>query len=1496
MQITGRRGCRGALAIVLLLAILRIGTAQAVMVATGVLGGFENDGNLVASTANDWSNVTPINTPDDTADSGFTAGSKELKPSTWDCANGGANPNKGNILRTYIDSTVDASGIFLNLAWVREGVSGGGDVHLNFEFNQDGTPAFDDPFAVGPCSINRQDGDLLVTYDFPGGNSAPDIDLYQWDPHTVPNSNEDGIWVDQNLPASAARGAVNQVEVSDPLDGTIDVQRFGEATIDLVAVLPSGDDATCRRFGGANVRSRSSGESWTSSLQDILPTTPVDLSTCGGVKVHKVDDDEPAGPLAGARFGLFDDGNPPAEVGHCTTGANGSCTIDDVAPGTYTLKETDAPAGYVLDPRTEEVVIESRETVEIEVPWVDPLKTGSVRVLKKLVGPDGLAIVPDQASDLDGAAFVLYKDANDNETFDQGEGATLWPSGDPATCTISGGDGACTIGPVKTGTYRIHETHAPDGTTPVGDVGPVVVAYEQTVDVDVKNSVPALHIDLDKSAAEDAVHVGDTIHYTFKATTTGPALTDITLDELNPDVCSAAPSGPVKTGGDQDAWLESGETWTWTCTHVATSDDSDPLPNVAKVTGTDRFGRTVNDTDDEEVPILKPAIAVDKKVDDGDHATSGDALVVHKGDEVTYDVVVTNTGDAPLVLTSLDDTLADLDILCPLVEGTLILPGAHLTCTYTSAIGDDTHNVVTALGTDALEGTAQASDGTFVHPIDPKIQIVKNGPAMVHEGDQVTYTFDVTNTGDATLAPVMVTDDVLGAIGTIPTLGAGQTVQLTKTYTVPQGDGPIHNTAEACGTDELGKDDICDDDDHTTTVAHPDISVDKKVNDGDHATSGAALVVHKGDEVTYDVVVTNTGDVTLTLTVADDSLAALDTLCPDLEGTELEPGASVSCDYDSSIGADAHNVVDVTGEDPIGGEVDASDGTFVHPIDPSVQIVKNGPASAHEGDQITYTFDVTNNGDATLAPVVVTDDVLGTIGTIPSLAAGQTVQLTKTYTVPQGDGPIHNTAEACGTDELGKDDICDDDDHNLTVIHPALSVDKKVNDGDHATSGDALVVHKGDVVDYDIVVHNGGDTLLTLTSAVDSLADLATLCPGLVGTVLDPGEDATCSYEQGVTQDRHNVVTVIGVDPLQSPLQRTDGTFVHPIDPSVQVVKDGPASAHEGDQVTYTFDVTNTGDSTLAPVVVTDDVLGAIGTIPNLAAGQTVQLTKTYTVPEGDGPIHNTAEACGTDELGTDDICDEDDHTLTVIHPSVLVVKDGPALVHEGDQATYTFAVTNTGDTSLAPVVVTDDVIGAIGTIDVLEPGQTVNLDKTTTIGQSDEPIVNTVTACGTDELGKDDICDDDDHTTTVLHPGLEIVKTADTPDGPPRDVTFSYEVTNTGDTTLDGIAVTDDILGDIGVIDSLAPGESQTLTKTQSVDADSPTHNIGTACGTDELDLEVCDTDDEDISVVLGTIIERPTPTLPRTGGDIRNLMLWAALCMLLGATGTTIRYRRAT
>ncbi|MGH8976007.1 MAG: DUF7507 domain-containing protein, partial [Acidimicrobiia bacterium] len=228
----------------------------------------------------------------------------------------------------------------------------------------------------------------------------------------------------------------------------------------------------------------------------------------------------------------------------------------------------------------------------------------------------------------------------------------------------------------------------------------------------------------------------------------------------------------------------------------------------------DAGGQTVAFTN-----TAKPnGISLDKKVNGGDHATSADALIVHPADALTYTVTITNTGQVPLTITGLSDSLfAGFAASCPQGVGSVLAAGASFTCTYKGGAAGDDHNVASVNAADGLGRSVTDSDETFVDVIHPAISIVKTAdPVSVTDSGPVTYSYVVTNTGDTTLRNILVVDDILGAIGTVGSLAPGESLTLHKTVTVDTSTPPV-NIGTATGTDILGQT-VTASDDATITV------------------------------------------------------------------------------------------------------------------------------------------------------------------------------------------------------------------------------------------------------------------------------------------------------------------------------------------------------------------------------------------------------------------------------------------------------------------------------------------------------------------------------------------------------------------------------------------------------------------------------------------------------------------------------------------------------
>jgi uncharacterized repeat protein (TIGR01451 family) len=314
----------------------------------------------------------------------------------------------------------------------------------------------------------------------------------------------------------------------------------------------------------------------------------------------------------------------------------------------------------------------------------------------------------------------------------------------------------------------------------------------------------------------------------------------------------------------------------------------------------------------------------------------------------------------------------------------------------------------------------------------------------------------------------------------------------------------------------------------------------------------------------------------------------------------------------------------------------------------------------------TFTFDVECD-DGLRQVVIIEDSGSASIADIP---------IGTTCTVTETDNPLFNSTviPGDGTVTIGADGS------TVAFVNTAkangLTLDKKVNGADHATSADALSVHAGDPLTYAVVVSNTGQVPLTITALSDPLyPDIVAACPQSVDSVLAPGASFTCTYRVAAPGDEHNVAAVTAVDGLGRSLTVSDGTYVDVINPAISIVKTAsPESVGGSGNVTYTYVVTNTGDTPLFNIVVDDDVLGLIGTLGELAAGESVTIHKTVAV-DVTTPPKNIGTAVGTDELGKT-VSATDDAVITLVLPAVLELpRTGSPLQSQTQAALYLIEV-----------------------------------------------------------------------------------------------------------------------------------------------------------------------------------------------------------------------------
>ena len=444
-------------------------------------------------------------------------------------------------------------------------------------------------------------------------------------------------------------------------------------------------------------------------------------------------------------------------------------------------------------------------------------------------------------------------------------------------------------------------------------------------------------------------------------------------------------------------------------------------------------------------------------------------------------------------------------------------------------------------------------------------------------------------------------------------------------------------------------------------------------------------------------------------------------------------------------------------------------------------------------------------------------------------------------------------------------------------------------------------------------VGNVGDNVVTLTNEFIETQGYDELHGTVTVTNLAPGEVAIVrvivQLECFPGSPTGNILTqieaaradgdTVSVGQQTVPMKVTG--FV--AEPAIDITKFCPEEpAVEGETITFEITIENTGNDDLTDIVVTDTVNGhdpepVSGAPATLLAGDSVQLEFTYTVQVGDpDPLPNTVtvEAVGvlsettvTDTAG----CDTDLEQ----NPAIQVTKECPPVAHLGDEVTYTITVENTGDVTLVNLVVTDTVDGhdpvQVPGATTLAPGDSAEFVLTHVIDEGDpDPLPNSVTATANPVGSETSVSDTDECVTDLLNPAIDIVKTVSDDTVPAgTTVTYTYVITNTGDTTLFDVTVDDDILGHIGDIPTLEPGQSVTLTK-DFVVGEAPVVNVAIAEGEDVLGRSVSADDDALVTPVLA---ETPPPT-PFTGSDASRLAMIALGLFGLGATLVAATRRR--
>ncbi|PLY07396.1 MAG: hypothetical protein C0624_03645 [Desulfuromonas sp.] len=544
---------------------------------------------------------------------------------------------------------------------------------------------------------------------------------------------------------------------------------------------------------------------------------------------------------------------------------------------------------------------------------------------------------------------------------------------------------------------------------------------------------------------------------------------------------------------------------------------------------------------------------------------------------------------------------------------------------------------------------------------------------------------------------------------------------------------------------------------------------------------------------------------------------------------------------------------------------------------------------------LTYTIEVSNNSGDNIAENVTLSDTLdpntaflsinpatgcshdgslsgGVISCdIGALNPNETriydVMVTVLVTAPDegdgGSGTCSETSDLCNqvavattTLESNLDNNSDSEPTDVIITGPfgAIEIDKQPDSG---------TVYPGTEYTYNYFVsHPGsiGPVLITDLSddkcapvtTIDDDADTFNDGDSNSDGFLDPGETWLYSCTTELTEDTTNIATVFATDYWTDiPLQASDSAYVNVINPALTIDKQvDQTTVLAGTVVNYTFVVSNSGDDPLESITVTDTIEGEAGCSPvSYDSGDdgnnVLDLAESWTFTcsaQIDEDTHNIATASGYDSLSNETVSAPDDAYVDVVHPDITLEKSS-ALTTDlgqdgepgtGDTLTYTYLITNSGDTTLDNVTLSDDNqgFGTLGTFncdttlpaDDMQPGATITCTAEYVIKQADVDagsIYNLATTIGTPPLG--DNVDDKDAVIVDLpqHPAMTLEKSGtfndENGDGfadVGETITYSFSITNTGNVTLHNITLTDPnitILG--GPLATLAVGASDSST-----------------------------------------------------------------------------------
>ncbi len=900
--------------------------------------------------------------------------------------------------------------------------------------------------------------------------------------------------------------------------------------------------------------------------------------------------------------------------------------------------------------------------------------------------------------------------------------------------------------------YAFREVTIPDGyVTTVEDntITNALPRLEVTKTVKSINNIDATSVD------NSVVKAGDVIGYQIKVENTGSVtVKDIQVAEsLNVYLDKNSPNETTKSVSTISE-LKAGEHREFTVYYTVTDEDvanvNEDLVNSATATGkyTDGNNNEKEVGAEGEVsvsPEERNALSIVKSQTVNGEEVTADTKVV-PGDEIDYTITVKNTGNTVLNNVNVTDSMTGKEGFTvtdgSLNIGTLgIAPNnvKIITATYTVQESDMSVTVGKIINTATVKADKVSEIPSEVEvPTEAwyaDISTVKTSEGSatpLHELDTITYNLTATNNGNddgsVVLADTVPEGTTLvansikvdGVTYTETQLNSGITVHLnageTKVLTFKVTINPfetetrniVNNAATQDGTQIPGTSDEVEKEYISVTVNK---IWDDNSNEAGKRPEKITLTLNKIDVNGNTVKVKDvelTGDLTAKQWTATENVQKYDEKANEIHYFVVED--STGSIFYTNTDADTTDLTTTN--------------KFVVPDDKSdITIRKVWNDNNNASKRTSVTFAITGNGATTNATLTSADAKVNNgniwekkVTTLPKYdELGNEI----TYTFDEVNVPAGYIKTLNGSE--------------ITNSLPGIKVTKTVEKVNNVKQEgiDQIVVNKDDVIEYQITVENIGTAELTNVKLTDNLNVYSdeNNPNSTTNTLIDNG---TLSVEETKTFTVYYKVTAEDVREAKQILTNTatatgeykdsnkkvqtvtdtDSADVIIADaPGIEIVKTQKVNGNTvsndtkvkpGDVITYTITVTNTGNTVLNNVNVTDSMTGKEGfTVANgslnigtlgIAPNNVRTITATYTVQESDmketeSAIENTATVSTSttpDGSSTVTVTTEEWKSIINVEKHSEIIKQNPDSkvtgAEYGDTIKYTITATNSGN------------------------------------------------------------------------------------------------------------------------------------------------------------------------------------------------------------------------